>query len=474
MTDTYDALWQLDAVTTAQRIRDGVVSAREVTEAALSRLHAVNPAVNAITLALDAQARAAADAADAARARGERLGPLHGVPVTTKCNVDQAGLPTDNGVPALASLIASTDSPVVAALREAGAILIGRTNTPAFSMRAHTDNALHGATLNPWHRGITPGGSSGGAAVAIATGIGAIAHGNDIGGSIRWPAYCNGVVGLRPSCGRVARINDSAPPGRPMSAQLMSVDGPLTRTVADARLAFEVMAGRPDARDNRWTPVPLRLPAPTAPLRVALVTGWDGPAVSEPCREAVQTAGRYLESAGYRVEVVSPPGLEAASALWHAIGVTEQQHQLGPKLEQSGDPGIATFLNNWWTLFPARDFHGYMNAFVERDALLQGWLLFLQQYPIVVMPASPEPPVPAGIDVQGLDGTRRMIEAISFQLTLPVLGLPGLAVPVGRTADGLPMGVQLSAARWREDLLFDAAAVIEAHEGVRRPIDPAR
>jgi amidase len=470
MQRTSPDLWCLDAVELAGLIRLGRASAREATEAALARLHAVNPAINAITLALDAEALAAADSADAARARGEALGPLHGVPVTTKCNVDQKGLPTDNGVPAFKDLVAKTDSPVVVALRRAGAIIIGRTNTPAFSMRGHTDNALHGATLNPWNRAATPGGSSGGAAAATATGIGTIAHGNDIGGSIRWPAYCNGVVGLRPSLGRVARVNDSLPGGRPMSSQLMAVDGPLARTVRDVRLGFEAMCAR-DPRDNRWTPVPLRLEPANRPIRVALVTRSAGPVVAESCWNAVRTAGRHLAAAGYAVEEVSPPDLDAVSGLWHAFGTTEQQVFLGPRLEQSGDPGIAEFLGNWWKLRPPRDFTGYMKAYVERDALLQAWQLFFEDFPLVVMPSSTERPIPAGIDVQGMAGAKRMLDAIYFQLTLPVLGLPGLAVPVGMDGD-LPMGVQLVGARWREDLLFEAGEVIEAHEGMRRPIDP--
>jgi amidase len=470
MSSTADELWRLDAFDLADLIRTGRTSSREVTQSALARLHAVNPAVNAITRALDEEALAAADACDAARARGERLGSLAGVPVTTKCNVDQQGLPTDNGVPALRDLIAETDSPVVAALRRAGAVIIGRTNTPAFSMRGHTDNALHGATINPWNRGATPGGSSGGAGAALAVGIGAIAQGNDIGGSIRWPAYCNGVVGLRPSYGRVARTNDTAPVGRPMSSQLMAVDGPLARTVRDVKLGFEAMAAR-DPRDNRWTPVPLRLEPPARPIKVALVTRSDGPPVAPACWEAVRTAGRYLEAAGYAVEEVSPPDLHAVSELWHGIGTTEQFALLGPMLAQAGDPGIVAFMENWWSLKPPRDMAGYMRAFIERDALLHRWTLFLEEYPIVIMPSSTERPVPAGIDVEGIDGARRMIDAIYFQLTLPVLGLPGLAVPVGMDGD-LPMGVQLAGARWREDLLFDAGAVIEAHEGARRPIDP--
>jgi amidase len=168
---------------------------------------------------------------------------------------------------------------------------------------------------------------------------------------------------------------------------------------------------------------------------------------------------------------VSPPDLHAASELWHAFGVTEQQVFLGPRLAQAGDPGIEAFLHAWWAFKPPRDFQGYMRAYLERDALLQAWVLFFERYPIVVMPSSTERPLPAGIDVQGPEGTRRMIDALYFQLALPVLGLPGLAVPVGMDGD-LPMGVQLVAARWREDLLFDAGEAIEAFEGVRLPIDP--
>jgi amidase len=470
MMTTDTRLWALDAHDTATLIRLGRISAFEATRAALDRLHAVNPQINAITLALDDEALRTAQACDAARARGEALGILHGVPVTTKCNVDQAGLPTDNGAPAFKDLIAKEDSPVVANLKRAGAVIIGRTNTPAFSMRGHTDNALHGATFNPWDRRATPGGSSGGAGAATASGIGAIGHGNDIGGSIRWPAYCNGVYGLRPSYGRVSRINGSAPPGRPMSSQLMAVDGPLARSVRDIRLGLQAMAAR-DPRDNRWTPVPLQLEPARRPIMVALVTRTEGPAVQASCWDAVRTVGKRLQAAGYHVEEVSPPDLHAVSELWHGIGTTEQAHLLAPRLQGSGDPSISTFLEYWWQLRKPRDMAGYMSAFIERDTLLHRWLMFFEDWPIVVMPSSTEPPVPAGIDIQGLDGCRRMLDALYFQLTLPVLGLPGLAVPIGM-ADGLPMGVQLTAARYREDLLLDAAEVLEAHEGPRTPIDP--
>ena len=465
-------LWRLCAADLARLIRLGRISSREATESSLARLHAVNPKINAVVLALDDEALRTADACDAARQRGEPLGILHGVPVTTKVNVDQAGVPTDNGVPSLRGLIAHTDSPVVANLKKAGAVIVGRTNTPAYSMRGHTDNALHGATLNPWNAAITPGGSSGGAGAATAVGIGAIGHGNDIGGSVRWPAYCNGIYGLRPSYGRVPRLNETGPAGRPMSSQLMAVDGPLARTVADIRLGLEAMAAR-DPRDNRWTPVPLRLEPARRPIRVALVTSnAGGPSVDTRCWEAVRTVGHQLERAGYQVEEVSPPDLDAVSELWHAIGTTEQFHQLRPRLQGSGDPGIERFLEYWWQLRAPRDMAGYMNAFVERDALLHRWTMFFEDHPLLVMPSSPMLPVPAGIDIESLDGCRRMLDAIYFQLTLPVLGVPGLAVPVGQV-DGLPMGVQVVAARWREDLILDAAEVIEAQQGTRPPMDPA-
>src|SRR5439155_19940707 len=165
-----------------------------------------------------------------------------------------AGQPTDNGVVPLKDFIAQEDSPVVANLKHAGAIIIGRTNAPAFSMRIYSDNALHGRTLNPRDPTVTPGGSTGGAGAWIATRIGAIAHGNDIGGSVRIPAYCNGVVGLRVGFGRIPSFNLSAPQGRPNGGVLMAVQGPHTRTVRDARLALQAMA-RGDRRDWRWNDV---------------------------------------------------------------------------------------------------------------------------------------------------------------------------------------------------------------------------
>jgi amidase len=173
-------------------------------------MHAANPAINAIVVDLSAQAIEAARAADRALAQGATPGKLQGVPVTIKINIDVEGQANSNGVVAFKDNIAPGDSPVTANLKKAGAIIIGMTNTPEFSMRGFTDNPLYGPTLNPWDSTITCGGSSGGAGASIASGIGAIAHGNDIGGSLRWPAYCNGIATIKPTQGRIPAFNPSA------------------------------------------------------------------------------------------------------------------------------------------------------------------------------------------------------------------------------------------------------------------------
>ena len=198
-----EELWRWSAVDLAQAIAKGAVSSEDATRSVLDRVEAVNPKVNAVVDIMADEALQAARKADTARRSGADFGLLHGVPVTTKVNVDQRGHATTNGVVEFRNVIASEDSPVVANFRKAGAVLVGRTNTPAFSHRWFSDNDLHGATYNPWSKGLTPGGSSGGAASAVAAGMGAIAHGNDFGGSIRYPAYACGVLGLRPTPGRI-------------------------------------------------------------------------------------------------------------------------------------------------------------------------------------------------------------------------------------------------------------------------------
>lgn len=464
-------LWQLDATDLARLIRTGRASAREAVDSCLARLHAVNPAINAVVRVLEDEARTAAETADAVRARGHALGPLHGVPVTTKVNVDQAGLPTDNGVVPLKDFIAKEDSPVVANLKHAGAIIIGRTNAPAFSMRIFTDNALHGRTLNPRDPSVTPGGSSGGAGAAIATGIGPIAHGNDIGGSVRIPAYCNGVVGLRVGFGRIPSFNPSAPQGRPIGGVLMAVQGPHTRTVRDARLALSVMA-RGDLRDWRWTDVPLVGPAPARPIKVAIVPEVPGGATHPAQVAAVRQAGKHLKNAGYVVEEILPPDIERAVELWHMILITEVFGGLWPQMQKMGDPDGIAAMAGWLEVYKPVDLQAYIAALTEREGLLLRWMSFFQQWPLVILPTLADLPPKQVSDITR-DGQATVLDSMRPALLAPLLGLPGLAVPVGSHGK-LRTGVQIMSARNREDLCLDAGEVIEAAEDVVTPIDPVR
>ena len=462
-------LWRLDATDLARLIRLGRASAREVTAACLERLRAVNPKLNAVVQTFDAEALAAADAADAAQARGEVLGKLHGVPVTIKINTDQKEKATTNGVVAFREVMAAEDAPVVANLRAAGAIMIGRTNTPAFSMRMFSDNALHGRTLNPRDPAITPGGSSGGAGAAVASGIGPIGHGNDIGGSVRIPAYCCGVVGLRVGLGRIPSFNPSVETPAPIGSQLMATQGPLTRSVRDARLALSVMA-KGDARDTRWADAPSVGPAVARPVRVALLPEVPGGFTHPAQAAAVRQAGRHLAAAGYAVEEVSPPEVEMVVAVWHRIGSTDVLGTLAPNMERFGDDDGKISMRLWLELSPPSDLPTVLGALAQRDLLLRRWLTFMMHYPVIVMPTLCDLPPPHGMDLTK-EGQARLLDSLRVSLIAPALGLPGLAVPVG-THQRLRPGVQIMAGQFREDLCLDAGEVIEAAEGVVTPIDP--
>ena len=254
-------LWRLSAAELASLIRKREVSAVQAAQSALARLDAVNSRINAVVDHRPEDALSQAAALDQRLARGEDPGPLAGVPVTVKVNVDQAGYATTNGVTLQKDVIAQANNPVVDNLLRAGAVVLGRTNTPAFSLRWFTSNQLHGDTRNPRNAALTPGGSSGGAAAAVAAGIGHIAHGTDIAGSIRYPAYACGVHGLRPTLGRVAAFN-AALPERSLGGQITAVSGPLARSIADLRLGWPrwprpiraIRGGRP----RRWRGRPRR------------------------------------------------------------------------------------------------------------------------------------------------------------------------------------------------------------------------
>jgi amidase len=470
------ALWQWQATDLAAAIARREISSREAVQACLARVHAVNPALNAIVQLQEEASLQAADAADAAVARGDPLGILHGVPVTTKINVDQQGWPTTNGIVALRENVAQHDSPVVANLKKSGAILFGRTNTPAFSMRWFTDNALHGLTSNPWSKAHTPGGSSGGASSAVAAGMGPIAHGNDLAGSVRYPAFCTGVFGLRPSFGRVPAFLPSAKQERALSAQLMSVQGPLARSVADIRLALAAMA-QGDVRDVWWVPAPLLGPPVRGPIRVAMTMDCGDAKLHPRLVQAIRQAGQCLEQAGYMVEEVAPPPVADLMELWDLLARNENLLFIKAQIETLGDEGIKkSFLAQFGTR-PLLDMETHLRAIARRSTLIRQWALFMERYPIILGPVSADLPFTQGQDVASPSGARHTLASQAPGFAVPVLGFPAISVPMGTTENAgatLPVGVQLMGARFREDQILDAAAVLETAFPVQVPIDPQK
>jgi amidase len=463
-----EELWRLPAEELAGLIRTKKVSAKEAAVAALGRLDAVNPAINAVVDHRPDDVLSQAAEVDAAIARGEDAGPLAGVPVTIKVNIDQAGFATTNGLKMQAALIARDNNPVVDNLRKAGAVILGRTNCPAFSYRWFTTNLVHGNTRNPRDPSITPGGSSGGAGAAVAAGIGHIAHGTDIAGSIRYPAYVNGVHGLRTTTGRIPAFN-AALPERTIGPQISAVSGPLARTIGDLRIALAAMSAR-DIRDPWWVPAPLE--GPPMQKRAALCVNPDGLDPVAEVRAAVLDAGKRLERAGWTVEEVTslPPLKEAAehqTRLW--LG-DNYEAQLAAA-EREGDPGaLACLRGNRSRVFPF-DALTLSKILTRRATLVREWSLFLEKYAVLVMPVSGELPFPDQLDTKDDASFARVWHAQLTQIAIPFMGLPGLTVSTGLVGR-VPVGVQVVAGRYREDLCLSAGEAIEAGGTPSSVVDP--
>ena len=455
-------LWRLSATELAAGIRNRHYSSREVVESVLARIAALNPDLNAIVYDDSEEALAQADQADAAVAAGGDLGPLHGIPVTIKENVDQEGRATTNGVPAFADVIAPADAPIVANLKRAGAIIVGRTNTPEFSMRATTDNPLHGRTRNPWHPDASPGGSSGGAGSAAAAGFGPIHHGNDIGGSLRFPSSANGVATVKPTLGRVPAYNPSMTEERGILAQLMSVQGAICREVKDVRLATRIMA-QGDARDPWWVPVPFD--GDLAPRKVALTTASYGYPIHPEIVAAVDRAAGYLTDAGYLVEEVATPSIMDPAQGWFDVAVYEIKATLGPVAEQVGSDTIKEIFQWYYRLGDLVDADGYLAGVAARTRFTREWNLFLDDYPLVLTPFLMRPNFSWNYDAEGFEQTQDLFNSAIYSCGVNYLSLPAGVVPIG-FVDDLPTAVQIIGRRFREDLILDAMEHIEARVGI--------
>ena len=465
-----DELWRKSATELARMINSGEVSSTEVVRAHLARIEAVNPALNAVVLVLADQALEAAEAADRrVGADGDELGPLHGVPVTIKENVDVAGTATTNGLPVLKDAVASADAPVVERLRAAGAIVIGRTNLPDMGLRISTDSSLWGLTRNPWHPEKTAGGSSGGEAAALAAGMTPLGVGNDIGGSLRNPAHCCGISSVKPTTGRVPHATVVAPEDGPLSFQLMAVNGPMARRVDDVRAGLEIMSG-PDRRDPASVPAPLHHPDGGGPTRVAVVPEPPGGSTHPGIAETVRRAGAHLAAAGYEVEELVPPDYEAVLDVWRKFLLTDLR-ALSPLLEQVLGPDAKKFLYTVLGSEEPLDVVGYVQLFARRRQLIRTWAEFLETYPVIVSPIWSQPAFPHGWDSETEAQAMATIELMRPVMPANVLGLPSAATP-GGVVDGMPVGVQCMAAAFREDRTLDAATAIERAVGVLTPVDP--
>ena len=460
-------LWRKSAVELSRLVRAKELSAAEVVESALERLAAVNPAINAVVTEMPEEARAAAARIDAALTRGDDPGVLAGVPVTVKVNADQAGHVTSNGLRIQRDLVAETDNPVVANLRKAGAIIVGRTNTPAFSLRWFTRNGLHGHTRNPRNPARTPGGSSGGAAAAVAAGIGTIGHGTDIAGSIRYPAYACGVHGLRPSLGRVPAMNFTGP-DRYIGPQLMAVSGPIARTVGDLRLGLAAMA-QSDVRDPWWMPVPLDMPV--GEQRAALCVAPEGLAVSTEVEAALRDAAARLRDAGWQLDEVDCPPLREPTRRQLELWLADYRRGADKAVRREADPDASFVYEQLQAACPAPDLDDLMDTLQRRATLCREWSLFLEHYPVLLCPVSAELPFPDLLDVESPDAFRRVLEAQLTQIGLPFMGLPGLVVSTRETGD-TTVGVQLVAGRYREETLLRAGEAIERAGTPPSPVDP--
>ncbi|WP_169580568.1 MULTISPECIES: amidase [Microbacterium] len=467
MTAIHEQLWRLGAAEIAASVGSRDVRVADVIEAHLERITEIDDLIGAVVLVLADDAREAAREADQAVASGSALGRLHGVPFTVKENIDLAGSPTTQGVAALSNAIPLEDAPHVGRLRRAGAIPLARTNCPDLGIGWHTVSSLYGPTFNPWNLDVTPGGSSGGEAAAIATGMSPLGIGGDLSGSLRWPAACCGIAALKPTLGRIPRAPMQEPGDLPLSLQLMLAEGPLARTVADLHLAYTVMAGE-DWRDPWTVPAPLDGPPVPSPPRAAVVPNPAPHDTAAEIQAGVRAAGAALSAADYIVEEEDPPEVDRAAAVWLDILTSDMSTAMQTMTPPWGQPQ-ATFVDQLFAMAEPPTAARTLAAYISRLQLLRAWGEFLRGGRVIVAPVYGALPFRADGSLADVAGT---FAKMSITTACNVLGLPSVTVPVG-IAHGLPIGVQVIGSRFREDLCLMAATVIEASYPPLTPIDPA-
>jgi len=449
------------AATLTRAIRDKELSSAEVVRACLERIEAINPRLNAVVQLDPEAALERAKQADEELSRGMIWGPLHGLPMTIKDSLDTAGMVTTWGTPGRAGFVPAKDATVVKRLKAAGAILLGKTNTPELTLSYQTDNPIYGRTLNPYDPDRTPGGSSGGAAAIVASGGSPIEIGSDTGGSIRLPAHFCGIAGIKPTSGRVPRTGHAIGPGglRDSFTQL----GPMARYVEDLALLLPIISG-PDGKDPAVVPMTLGDPGAVDlnGRRLAFHTDNGVQTPTEEIMATVRAAAKVLADAGLQVEEKRPPGIEASREIYNDLLLGwDGGAYVRMLLERAGTSLDQTSLGRFLEApsLPAAD----LVRLIDRwDLFRRQMLSFLDDYELILSPVNAFPAI-------GHGETGRKILGFSYTNTYNLTGWPGVVVRAGVSNEGLPIGIQIVARPWREDLALAAAAVVEAQLGGWQP-----
>jgi Asp-tRNA(Asn)/Glu-tRNA(Gln) amidotransferase A subunit family amidase len=456
-------LTHLSAVSMAEQIRQKRLSPVELVEAHLARIEKLQSTLNAFVQVDAEHARKQARLAEAAVKSGKQLGPLHGVPVSIKSSIAVAGLGWETGTKLRAGTVASQDAPLVARLRNAGAIILGVTNCAELLMAWETDNVLYGRTNNPRDLSRTPGGSSGGEAAAIASGCSAGGVGSDGGGSIRVPAHFCGICGLKPTPGRIPATGHFPASVGPFA--LLGVVGPMARTVTDLRLLFEVIQGFDDG-DTSAAPVPIRWPGrdELKKLRIGCFEDDGHTPVTAETRGAVRSAAEALRRAGFQVEPFRPEGLGRARQLWWKFFGIAGGMLLGPMTkgrEAELSPILKEF-SSWVAAEPLHSGQSLLDTWIQRDEVRMQVFAQMRNYPVLLCPVASVPAFRHGERRWNIDGkTVEYLDAWSYTEWFNLLGMPAAVVPVGKSPEGLPIGVQIVARPWEEEGVLAVAGELE-------------
>jgi len=470
------------AVELAGSIRARRVSARELLETHLARIARHNPALNAICTLDEARALERARAADAALARGELWGPLHGVPFTIKDALETAGLRTTGGHPPLKDYVPARDAPAVARLRAAGAILLGKTNVPPLSADYRADNPIFGRTNNPWNLQRTPGGSTGGGAAAVAAGLSVFDVGSDLAGSVRTPAHFCGLFGLKPTERRVPNTGHiPEPPGLPRAVRHMNTLGPLARSVEDLALVTKIICG-PDDAEWDVPPVPWREPPerPLAEHRFAWCTDFGGVPVTHATQDGIRKLAAALGAAGCAVEERNPDGFsfDEAWETWGEIAIAERAATGGERARERVAALNAALGEAWAVARGSANgaraaIADYMAALTRRDQLIGKLERFFDHWdaficPVTVSAAIGHVPFGTPIDVDE-QKVPYFIAGTAYTCVFNLTGHPSVVVPLTRSREGLPIGVQIVAKRWSEPALLALAQKVALISGPFAP-----